>query len=62
MTNIIFSTPGKPTVSLSVEEAQTMLRKRFNDDSVDLAILSILSGKTMYVTINDVTVSIYKES
>lgn len=60
MDKLTFSTPNQPDITLSVEEAQAILRKRFPDDTVDLAILSILAGKELNFTVNNVEITVKK--
>ena len=58
MDNIIFISKANPMLTSirTVPEAQALMRKVYNDDSVDLAIMNILAGDTVALTINNVTI------
>ncbi len=58
MDNIIFISKANPMLTSirTVQEAQALMRKVYNDDSVDLAIMNILAGDTVALTINNVTI------
>jgi hypothetical protein len=58
MDNIIFISKANPKLTSirTVQEAQALMRKVYNDDSVDLAIMNILAGDTVALTINNVTI------
>ena len=45
------------TQNLTVEEAQTLLRRVYPDDTVDLFILNILAGKVATFNIKGVVVT-----